>query len=426
MKTKQDPVKAPWNDYSSGRWICRIMASAVSLSPLYSATPVTEISEDRANADDVEAGLDRRKRLEGMFADRNAPEWLKPYRKRRDQWLDQIGLDVGATYDVAGLAAYGGGDPDYGFSGDFTVSGTWELLGKRQNRPLDLVFRFRDRHAIGGQPASDVADATGGVIWNLIDGFSDAGFEVPDFYLRQHLPKHGLEIRYGQMTIDAHFDRNALRSSKQAFFNRAFSANPAVAFPRFGAGAIVRWKPEDYGFDLTLGATTVQGTQNGNQADFNLGSGDVFKAVQLGKDFQIHDRQARVQAMVWHSDAVKEAGTPEGYGISTTFEYRMASNSNRLFVRAAWADGAAADTDRMLTAGIAMKRCENDLLGIAVGVGRDSSGSDDWQGVVESFYRWQIGPSFQVTPEVQIIFGNGLNPSHSYRFVAGLRAELAF
>jgi carbohydrate-selective porin OprB len=80
----------------------------------------------------------------------------------------------------------------------------------------------------------------------------------------------------------------------------------------------------------------------------------------------------------------------------------------------------------MITAGVAMKRCENDLLGFAVGAGRDSSGSDDWQGVVESFYRWQIGPSFQMTPEVQIVFGNGLDPSHSYRFVAGLRAELAF
>ena len=426
MDTKQDLVKAPWNGFSGDGWICGIMALVVSLGPLYSATPVTGISDDRSNADDVEAGLDRRKRLEGTFLERDDPEWLKAYRKRRDRWFDRIGLNIGASYDVAGLAAYGGGDPDYGFSGDFTVSGTLGLLGERQNRALDLVFRFRDRHAIGGLAASEVADATGGVIWNMIDGFNDAGFEVPDFYLLQHLPKHDLEIRYGQMTIDSHFDSNGLRSSKQAFFNRAFSSNPAVAFPRLGAGATVLWKPKAYGFDLTLGATTVQGTQNGNQVDLNFESSDFFKAVQLGQDFQLHDRPARVQAMVWHSDAVKDADTPEGYGISATFEYWMASSSNRLFVRTAWADGAAADTDRMITAGVAMKRCENDLLGFALGMGRDSSGSDDWQGVVESFYRWQIGPSFQVTPEVQIVFGNGLGESHSYRFVAGLRAELAF
>lgn len=347
MKAKQDPERAPWNDFSGGGWICGIMALAVSLAPLYSATPVTGISDDNANADDVEAGLDRRKWLEGTFADRDASEWLQASRKRRDRWLDGIGLDIGATYDVAGLAAYGGSDSEYGFSGDFTVSGTWELFGKRWNRPLDLVFRFRNRHAISGLAASEVAGETGGLLWNLIDGFSDAGFEVPDFYLRQHLPSHDLEIRYGQMTIDSHFDRNALRSSKQAFFNRAFSSNPAVAFPRLGAGVTLLWKPEAYGFDLTLGATTVQGTQNGNQVDFNFESGDFFKAVQLGRDFQLCDRPARMQAMVW-------------------------------------------------------------------------------QGVVESFYRWQIGPSFQVTPEVQIVFGDGLNPSHFYRFVAGLRAELAF
>ena len=396
------------------------------LSPLRAATPVTDISVDNLNADEVGANLERRKRLESLFSNWETPEWVRAYRGKRDGWFERIGLDLGATYDMAGMAAYGGGDPDYGLSGDLTVNGMWLLTGKNWTRPLDLNFRLRERFAIGGRAASEVAGATGGVIWNMIDGFSDAGFEVPDFHFVQHLPKIGVEIRYGQMTIDSQFDRHGLRSSKQAFFNRAFSSNPAVAFPRFGAGAVVTWAPENCGFDFTLGATNVQGTQNGEQVDLKFASSDFFTAAQVGRDFQLSGRPARGQFMVWHSDGVDSDDTPAGSGASLTFEHWIASTGNRLFVRGAWVDGEATDVDRLVSAGIALEHRENDLFGVAAGLGRDSSGSHEWQAVIESFYRWQIGPMIQISPEAQIVFGEGLEPGHPFRLVAGLRAQISF
>ena len=396
------------------------------LPPLQAATPVTDISLDNRNADEVGANLQRQKRLESLFSDWQSPEWVQAYRRNRDRWFERIGLDLGATYDMAGLAAYGGGDPDYGLSGDLTVNGMWLLTGKKWDRPLNLNFRFRDRFAIGGRSASEVAGATGGVIWNLIDGFSNAGFEVPDFHFVQHLPRIGMVIRYGQMTIDSQFDGNGLQSSKQAFFNRAFSSNPAVAFPRFGAGAVATWTPENSGFDFTLGATNVQGTQNGEQVDFKFASSDFFTAAQVGRDFNLWNRPARAQFMVWHSDGVDSDQTPAGSGASLTFERWIASSGNRVFVRGAWADGEATDADRLVSAGIALERRENDLFGVAAGFGRGSSGNHEWQMVIESFYRWQIGPMIQISPEAQIVFGEGMEPSHPFRLVAGLRAQISF
>ena len=407
-----------------GRFCCWVIFFG-SMVRLDAATTVTEISEDTSNLDGVAEGLERRKRLEGMFSDWKAPKWVESYRKTRDEWLERIGLDIGANYDVAGLAAYGGGAPVYGLSGDLTVGGVWYLFGKKWDRPMNLRFRVRSRHAIGGRPASGVAEATGGVIWNMIDGFSDAGFEIPDFQLVQHF-RNGMELHYGQMTIDSQFDAHGLRSSKQAFFNRAFSSNPAVAFPRFGAGVTMRWKPEGRKFDLTLGTTTVQGTQNGDQVNLSFGSSDFFKAAQFGYDFKICGNPSRGQIMVWQSDAVEDAGTPSGHGASLTFEHWLASSGNRLFARAAWADSSASDADRLLSAGFAMEHRENDLFGVAVGTGRDSLGRGDWQAVIESFYRIQIGPSFHITPEAQLVFGNGLGPDHSVRIVAGIRAALSF
>ena len=397
--------------------------------PLPAATPVVspqveQISDDTAHSDDVVDSLSRRDELRKLFGNRT-PQWLDSYQRTRDQWRERIHLEIGAIYSIAGMSSFGNRSPDYGASGDLTISGVWHLSGDKWDRPFDLRFRMRDRHAIGGQAASEVFNNSGGVLWNMINGFSNAGFEIPDFQLVQHLPLHDIEIRYGQMTIDSQFDRHGLRSSKQAFLNRAFSSNPAVAFPRFGTGATILWNPDDRGFDFTLGGSSVQGSQNGSQVDLKLGSSSFFTAAQFGRDFKLNGNPARFQAMFWHSDALEEEDLPEGSGVSLTCEYWLPSKDARLFLRTAWADSEATAADRMIAAGIAVDRRENDLLGLALGAGRDSSGSDDWQGVLEAFYRRQVGPTFQVTPEAQLIFGSGLE-ERPIRFVFGLRGQLAF
>ena len=404
------------------------LALAVIL-PLPAATPVVspqvdDISKDTTHSDDVVDSISRRNRLDDLFGNRT-PQWMKSYQRTRDEWFERIHLEIAATYNVAGLASLGNHSPEYGASGDLTISGVWHLSGDKWDRPFDLRFRLRDRHALGGQAASEVFESSGGVAWNMIDGFSDAGFEVPDFQLVQHLPLRGIEIRYGQMTIDSQFDRHGLRSSKQAFMNRAFSSNPAVAFPRFGTGATIRWKPDDRGFDFTLGGTSVQGSQNGSQVDLKLGSSSFFTAAQFGRDFKLKGNPARFQAMLWHSDALEDEDLPEGKGFSLTYEHWLPSKDARMFLRTAWSDSEATATDRMITAGVAVDRCDYDLYGVALGAGRDSSGSDKWQAVLETFYRRQVGPTFQVTPAAQVIFGSGLE-DNPVRIVFGLRGQLAF
>ena len=140
------------------------------------------------------------------------------------------------------------------------------------------------------------------------------------------------------------------------------------------------------------------GDHERQQVDFDWGSGDFFKAVQVGRDFELNGDPARFQAMLWHSDAVEDAGLPEGSGLSLVLERGLPECGARVFTRAVWADGAAADLDCLFAAGAAVERLENDLFGIALGVGRDSSGSGDWQGVVECFYRLQRSAAIQITP----------------------------
>jgi hypothetical protein len=259
------------------------------------AGTASEISEDTSNTDDIKGELERRDRLEEDFFGSPPPPWLQVCREAQKKWNKRLGLDVAASYTVAGLVVLGSPGTVSGFSGDFTLVGS-----------------------------------------------------------------------------------------------------------------------------------TVQGTQNGTQVDFELGSGDFFTAIQVGREFKLNGNPARFQAMLWHSDSVHDVGLPEGQGATLTFEHWLKGTKNRIFVRTAWSEGGASDVDRLFVGGLAIERRENDLYGIAAGLGRDSSGSKRWQAVLESFYRWQIGPNFHVSPETQLVFGSGPNSDHTVRLVTGIRGQIAF
>lgn len=405
---------------------CLVLLVAGCLIARAPATEVAnKVSEDRAYSEDIDDNLERRARLERQADYVRPPEWLEDFRRCRDEWRIRHGVNLTTSYSVAGLAMVGGGDCLSGMSGDLTVEGMLNMLRRERENPLSLRFRMRHRHAIAGRSAAEVADASGEVFWNMVDGFSGAGFEIPDFELVKELPDHNMEIRLGQMTIDSQFDRHGLRSSKNAFLNKAFSSNPAVGFPRFGSGASLVWHPDER-WDISLGFSSVQGTPDGSQVDLDWGSGDFFKVVQLGYDFELNRKPSRVQAMLWHSDSVATSSRPEGQGVAVTFEHWLDSSATRLFVRAALADGGVTGADRLLAAGVAFETPEHDLFGVAAAVGRDASGTKDWQGVVEGFYRFQVGPNFHVTPSAQVIFGSGLQSDNLVRLVGGIRAQVSF
>ncbi|WP_193215097.1 carbohydrate porin [Luteolibacter marinus] len=352
-------------------------------------------------------------------------DFLEEFATARERWREALGLEYAVTFhSVVAAALLGDGVPTAA-GGDLTLQGIWKPWHRWMKEPTELRFRLRSRHAFGDVAPSALRSELG-TLWGVTDGFSDSGFEIPDFYLRHFFPEHDLEFRYGQMTIDSQFDKHALRSSKQAFLNQAFSADPAVAFPRFGAGFTIA-KSFESGLEVTLGASTVQGTQSGDQVDFDVSSGDLFQALQFGYDFSCRDdRTSRLQLLLWRSDAVDSAGTPEGEGASLTFEQELDGRDLRGFARLAWSTGGAAPVETLLSGGLAWSCQENDLFGIAAGIGRGSGPGSPVQIALESFYRWQPEDGIRITPDVQLILGDDFNGGPGIRLIAGIRAGIEF
>ena len=335
---------------------------------------------------------------------------------------EALGLRYSVTYHQIALADPLGDDVPSAWGGDLTLQGTWSPEEHWSDSPTSLHFRMRNRHAIGDTAPSALGPEIG-ALWGVTDGFSDGGFEVPDFYFQRHFPRLGIDLRFGQMTIDSQFDAHHLRGAKQSFLNQAFAANPAVAFPRYGAGLTGQKKFGDR-FDIALGASTVQGTQRGRQVDFELGSDDLFVAMQAGWTHG-DEGKSRLQLMLWHIDAVGSVGQSDGFGASFTWQRELESGA-RSFARLACADGDAASVDLLLSGGIAMNCREKDLAGFAIGVGRGSGGKHPLQASGEFFYRWQPREGLRVSPDLQVLFGDGFDEGPGLRIMAGLRLGIDF
>ena len=105
------------------------------------------------------------------------------------------------------------------------------------------------------------------LLWGTVDGFNDSGFQIPDFYLNQRLLDDTLSLRYGQFSTKSIIDKHALRGAKRYFLNQAFSNNPTVNLPSYGAGLAANWDPND-NWEITGTLTNVQGGDGDAQVDF--------------------------------------------------------------------------------------------------------------------------------------------------------------
>ena len=399
----------------------RLLAAVWCLCAGASHGAPPKADSETKETDEIAANLKRTDRTR-MVRDLG---FIKDINALRERWNDRIGFDYGVTYHAFTSAAMLGDGTPTGTAGDLTLQGIWAPGKNWRENPWELHFRMRYRHAIGDTAPSDLRGEIGS-LWGVTDGFTDAGFEVPNFFFRKVYPRLGIELRFGQMTIDDQFDSHALRGAKQSYLNQAFSSDPAVAFPRFGAGFTIEKKFKN-GLAITLGASTVQGTQNGKQVDIKANSSDMFEAVQLAYDFKSpSDRASRVQLLAWHSDAVEADGTPEGKGVSFTIEQELKGHDLRAFARAAWAEGTATPVDKLFSAGLAWQLREKDLLGLAAGIGRGSGSGHPIQAVVEGFYRIQIREGLRISPDFQILMGEGFHGAPGTRVVAGLRAGFDF
>ena len=344
------------------------------------------------------------------------------WQQTRQFLLEHCGLKVALTYDALMMGAVGSDDDATGGSGDLTLNSHWQVFANHPDLMV-LAMRLRDRHAFADDAPSVLGSQTG-ALWGFADGFTDHGLEVPELYFENQFFEHRLLFRYGQMSMDDLMDGHGLRSAKRSFLNQAFANNPAAGFPGYGLGMVANWAG-DSGWDITAGVSSMESSNLSNEVHWRF-SDSLFEALQVGYDFAgINRRPARVQLLGWNADALPDFDLPDGRGASLTLEQEWAERE-RSFVRYAWSDGEAAPVAQLIELGYARDIRRYDRLGLAVAAGQSSSASGDWQGVLELFYRWHLGQNLHITPDVQVVVGDGIAHDAGWLLVGGLRASIIF
>lgn len=349
---------------------------------------------------------------------------VEQWSARSKQVMDAIGLDMVFAYDSLAMGALSN-DASWGSSaGDATLSVRWQINSDASKSPFSLNMRVRYREAFSDLAPSELRQKTG-ALWGYVDGFTDAGFEVPEIYFEEKFFDQRLTMRYGQMAIDDLLDSHRLRSAKRSFLNQAFSSSPAVGFPGSGLGFVTQWESRS-GWDLTLGISNLESSNANDSSKWRLKSDALFEAMQFGYRFNgLAGKPARVQLLLWNADELPEVGLSSGHGASLTLEQKWGERG-RSFLRYAWSDGEAAATSDFVTAGIALDMRKTDRLGLSFAHGASTNNAGASEGVIELFYRCRAGPTLHITPDLQFVFGDGIGGNADWLMIAGLRVGFAF
>ena len=289
-------------------------------------------------------------------------------------------------------------------------------------------------------------------------------------------PTARLEVKVGKLAASDDFDQNRYaNSTRTQFMNWGLFQNTAWDFAAdtrgYTWGAMVAWVHPRWG--LRLGSFAMPSMANGNEFDgfprargdnleLTLRPGSSGTAVRL-LAYENHARmgsyaEAIARAAPAHSVPAIAADDRPGrtkVGMGLNIEQPLADGQETgVFARAGWNDGrnedfAFTEVDRHLSAGLQLvgahwRRVADRLAvayvlhglspdhraylaaggsGFLLGDGRLQYGQE---GILEAYYRAQIGPNVQVSPDLQWIRNPGYNRDRGPATVISVRLHLTY
>ena len=379
--------------------------------------------------DDVDNQLaESDKRFDALFP-------VGPLEPLHKQWEDAtrqleqtLGLELGLNYTVLYQDADASlpGRPSEAAVGDIDLFGRWNLVNRDGPWPGALVFFTENRHRFTDIPPSALGAAIGS-LWGTTNGFSRQDFALTQLYWEQGSREDQLVYRLGKMDPESIYDRARYVSANEAFLNQAFSTTLAMPVPTTGLGAALAISP----FTNTYVVGGVHDA-NGDKTSFgDIDKGELFAAIEFGVA-PGHGKPGAglYHVTLWHSDAREVADTPSGHGIALTLQQEFGPDGKIVpFFRYSYGDGGATPVRQAIATGLGFEEPfgqNNDLIGLGFSWGQPADTSLRDQYVLEAFYRFQVTPHTNLTPDLQVIFDPSENPAEETIVVGGMRLRTLF
>jgi len=338
------------------------------------------------------------------------------WRKFNDDLYFTTRLDFGLAYTALWQRATQGTGPRSAAAGDFDFFGTWHLVGQEGRTAGVLGFATEYRHDFGGIPPSQL-NRSFGSITRTANGFNTFDFTLRQLWWQQLAADGRVLMRAGKIQMSDFFNTGRFRSANFFFLNQAFSANLAVAFPVVGPGVVLFGFPSD---SYYLAGGVCAADPNETSSGFSgLSDGDVFGAFEFGfvSDLAGYG-PGTYRFTFWGVDAVSSSGAPSGEGFAMSFDQQLGRFIP--FVRYAYNNRPGLTQIRQVaSAGFGWQNPfgnKGDIFGVGVGWAHPDSRQARDEYILEAFYRIQITPTLQFTPDFQMI----IDPAFGAEDVVGV------
>lgn len=354
---------------------------------------------------------------------------LKPI----DDWLNQLhsrtGLKLEAAYTTLFQQSVGTGEDRRAASGDLDLGLRWNLVGRGTKDPGTLVFYSEYRHQIGDRPPSALAGEIGAGI-GTTNGFSERPMIVKELYWLQHAFDGVLRFGAGRAEPENLVGGHRLQSANTAFLNKAFSGNPAIAYPGAGFAAAAGIVPSDQWY-VSAGVVNAYARSTTVEFESLIDNWDLFAFLEAGWTPTFDGLgSGRYRVALWsidERDLTGRAESSDDRGVNFIIDQELGERW-QIFARYAISDADATGVRGLFSGGAACKGLlgQRSLTGLAGAFADFKSSSRNDETIFEVFQRWQMLENAQFTLGAQLILSPADRPDNDAIGVLSARFRVSF
>jgi hypothetical protein len=356
--------------------------------------------------------------------------FLYDYYEGRQQLSQRLhhatGIQIGLAYTALTQYAFNGDHGREYTSGGFDLFGTWHIL--RYNALKSMIgFRLDSRHKITSYPPTHIQNKFNLLSQPAARTFNNESLALLDLWLEQDIVKDMLKIRIGKLNFYDVMNSYAFDSQNFYYINNVFNGKPSLVEPENGLGIIINYYLTKK-YYLLFGLNDINGKDNLTGINTFLNKNEYLTAVEFGYRSSLsklyHDTY---HVYMWHADGSELSNTKSDAGVAVTAQ-KVLWNNITPFAQYSVNKGRATVFKNLAIGGVVFNNLfdyHSQSLGIAAAYGNSSVDSKGRETVGEVFYRVQLLPYVQITPDYQIIRTKVQERNYKTTNIFGLRFRVS-
>ncbi|RXP60927.1 hypothetical protein EC396_04540 [Lutibacter sp. HS1-25] len=348
----------------------------------------------------------------------------------KQRFYKKTGFIINADYNSQIMAATKAIGDDVGASGVFRMYGKYNLVGRGTSHEGGLVFKVENRHKYTDLPLREWGLAGVGYVGLVQSVYNDDRWRVTNLYWRQTFAKANIVAYAGFLDVTDWTDIYALASPWSSFNNLSFATGTSTtggSYPDGSLGLMVSaW--------LTDHIYVIGGLidANGTAKEFYKSFDTFFTEFETLKTFEVgytpnYEMPILQNAHITFWQVDKTVNAPNGWGISGSVSWEL---GNKLFpfLRGGWAKDGGSIFTASVSTGIGYNITGSNVFGLGLNWNKPNenlfgTGLKD-QYLSEIFYKLQIVPHVEFTPNIQLIINPALNTNTNFTTIFGARGRI--